>query len=192
MRLAIRARLALALLSCAPAPATAEESLVLDPSHTRVGFVLAATLHTVRGELDLVRGELRFDPAGGGVAGEIVVDARSARTGIGARDRDMHERVLESARFPEITLRAERLEVLRRDAASAELKLHATLEIHGAAHPVAIPARVTVLAEDRLVVEAAFRVPYVAWGMRDPSSFVLRVAKEVDVSVRAEATWTNR
>lgn len=192
MRLAIRARLALALLSCAPAPATAEESLVLDPSHTRVGFVLAATLHTVRGELDLVRGELRFDPAGGGVAGEIVVDARSARTGIDARDRDMHERVLESARFPEITLRAERLEVLRRDAASAEVKLHATLEIHGAAHPVAIPARVTALADDRLVVEAAFRVPYVAWGMRDPSTFVLRVAKEVDVSVRAEATWTNR
>jgi hypothetical protein len=82
--------------------------------------------------------------------------------------------------------------VLRRDAASAELKLHATLEIHGAAHPVAIPARVTELATGRLVVEAAFRVPYVAWGMRDPSSFVLRVAKEVDVSVRAEATWTNR
>jgi polyisoprenoid-binding protein YceI len=157
-----------------------------------VRFVLAATLHTVRGELDLVRGELRFDPARGGVAGEIVVDARSARTGIAARDREMHERVLESARFPVITLRAERLEVLRRDAASAELKLHATLEIHGAAHEVAIPARVTALAEDRLVVEAAFRVPYVAWGMRDPSNLVLRVAKEVDVSVRAEATWTNR
>jgi polyisoprenoid-binding protein YceI len=191
VKLTIRARLALALLLCAPA-AAAEQSLVLDPSHTSVGFVLAATLHTVRGELDLVRGELRFDPARGGVAGEVVLDARSARTGIGARDRDMHERVLESARFPEITLRAERLEVLRRDAASAEVKLHATLGIHGAAHPVAIPARVTALGEDRLVVEAAFRVPYVAWGMRDPSSFVLRVAKEVDVSVRAEATWTNR
>jgi polyisoprenoid-binding protein YceI len=146
----------------------------------------------VRGELDLVRGELRFDPARGAVAGEIVVDATSARTGIGARDRDMHERVLESARFPEITLRAERLEVLRRDEASADVRLHATLEIHGAAHPVAIPARVTALAEDRLLVEAAFRVPYVAWGMHDPSTFVLRVAKEVDVSVRAEATRANR
>ena len=191
MRLAILARLVLALLSCPPA-AAAEQSLVLDPSRSRVEFVLAATLHTVRGELDLVRGELRFDPAGGGVAGEIVVDARSARTGIDARDREMHRKVLESARFPEIALRAGRLEVLRRDAATANVRLHATLEIHGAAHAVAIPARVTALADDRLVVEAAFRVPYVAWGMRDPSTFVLRVGKEVEVGVRAEAIWTNR
>jgi len=41
-------------------------------------------------------------------------------------------------------------------------------------------------------VEARFRVPYVEWGMRDVSSFVLRVAKDVEVSVRAEGRFSNR
>ena len=183
---------ALVLLLGARAPADAQSTLTLDPERSRVSFSLGATLHTVHGELDLVRGELRFEPSGGAASGEIVVDARSARTGIDARDREMHEKVLESERFPEIALRAERLEVLRRDAASADVRLHGTLEIHGAAHAVAIPAKIRAAADDRLVVEARFRVPYAEWGMRDVSSFVLRVAKDVEVSVRAEGRFSNR
>ena len=97
---------ALVLLLGARAPADAQSTLALDPARSRVSFSLGATLHTVHGELDLVRGELRFEPSGGVASGEIVVDARSARTGIDARDREMHEKVLESERFPEIALRA--------------------------------------------------------------------------------------
>jgi polyisoprenoid-binding protein YceI len=181
----------LALFLAAP-PADAQSTLSLDPGRSRVEFTLGATLHTVHGELDLVRGELRFGPDGGAASGEVVVDARSARTGIDARDRQMHEAVLESQRFPEIVLRAEQLEVLRRDATSADVRLHGTLEIHGAAHAVAIPATVRAEAGDRVVVEARFRVPYVEWGLRDVSNLVLRVAKDVEVSVRAEGRLSNR
>ena len=193
MRVVTRARLAaIAILLAARAPASAESTLVLDPAQSEVRFTLGATLHTVEGALDLVRGELRFDPAGGAVSGEIAVDARSARTGIGARDRDMHAKVLESERFPEIVLRPEHLEVVRRDATSADVRLHGSLEIHGTEHAVVVPARVTAQGEGLLLVEASFDVPYAAWGMRDVSTFVLRVAKEVEVDVRAIGTWSSR
>jgi polyisoprenoid-binding protein YceI len=162
----------------------AAETLVLDPARSRVRFTLGATLHTVHGELQLVSGEIRFDPAGGPASGEVVADARSAKTGIGARDRDMHAKVLESGRFPEIRVVASRLEVLRRDATSAEVLLHGILALHGGEHAVAIPARLEARGEE-ISVEAAFRVPYVEWGLRDVSTFVLRVAKHVDVEVRA-------
>jgi polyisoprenoid-binding protein YceI len=177
----VRAACFAALLLGAP-PAGAEGVLRIDPGRSAVRFSLAATLHTVHGEGRVVRGELRFDPAGGTAAGDVVVDARSFATGLGARDRDMHEKVLESGRFPEIRFEAERLEVVRRGDDYAEVVLHGVFDIHGTRQPLTVPARVTRKG-DELRVESSFAVPYVAWGMRDVSTFVLRVADEVEVQL---------
>ena len=38
---------------------------------------------------------------------------------------------------------------------------------------------------DELSAETAFEIPYVEWGMKDPSFLFLRVAKVVEVKVSA-------
>jgi polyisoprenoid-binding protein YceI len=176
-----------AFLLLAARPAPGEDVLRLDPARSAVRFTLAATLHTVRGEGRVVSGELRFAPEGGPVSGAVVVDAGSFATGIAARDRNMHEQVLESARFPEIRFEAERLEVRSRSEDAAEVVLHGHFEIHGGRHAVALPARI---ARDGsgVRVEAAFPVPYAEWGLRDVSTFVLRVAPEVEVQLELRGT----
>lgn len=154
----------------------------VDPARSTLRFSLGATLHTVHGEAKLVGGELRFEPAGGAVRGEVVVDARSFVTGNATRDRSMHEDVLASERFPEIRFVAERLDVERRGTHEAEVTLHGRVGIHGGEHALAVPARVA-RDGDELRVRARFDVPYVAWGLRDVSTFVLRVAKHVEVQL---------
>jgi polyisoprenoid-binding protein YceI len=136
----------------------------------------------VRGRGRLVSGELRFDPAGGPASGAVVVDATSFATGVAARDRNMHEQVLESARFPEIRFQAERLDVQRRSEEAADVTLHGSFEIHGGRHATAVPARIA-REGGGVRVDAAFTVPYAAWGLRDVSTFVLRVAPEVRVQL---------
>jgi len=171
------------LLGAALAPeARAEGILRIDPARSAVRFTLAATLHTVRGEGRVVAGELRFDPQGGPASGAVIADARSFATGIAARDRNMHEQVLESARFPEIRFEAERIELRGRTADEAEVTLHGLFEIHGGRHALAVPARV-VREGDGVRIDAALQIPYVAWGLRDVSTLVLRVAKQVDVQL---------
>jgi len=39
--------------------------------------------------------------------------------------------------------------------------------------------------------ELHFPIPYVEWGMHDPSLFVARAAKTVDVTVRVEGHWSD-
>jgi polyisoprenoid-binding protein YceI len=117
-------------------------------------------------------------------AGEIVVDATSARTGLGLRDRTLHRDVLESERYPLIVFRAERLRVLSRDAQGARVEVAGVLEMHGERHPLLLPARVAT-ADGRVAIEASFRVTYVDWGMRDYSTLILRVDRHVDVTVEA-------
>jgi polyisoprenoid-binding protein YceI len=174
---------ATALLAAGTA-AAGEQRLVLDPDRSEILFSLGATLHTVHGRLRLGSGEIRFDAQGGPASGQVVVDARSAETGIGARDRKMREKVLESERFPEISLRPERLEVLRREAERADVRLHGVLELYGSLHPIEIPARIETVGDD-VRVDARFRVPYVDWGLRDVSTFLMRVDDYVDVEVHA-------
>jgi polyisoprenoid-binding protein YceI len=179
----------LAALALAPPPArAAEQRLLFEPGTTTLRFTLGATLHTAEGSVKLAGGELRFDPEAGTASGELVVDAKSAETGSDSRDENMHRDVLESAKFPTITFRADRLEVIRRDETSADVKLLGSLLLHGESHPLAIPAKLTAPDPEHIGVSAAFRVPYVDWGMVDYSTFVLRVDRFVDVEVEAVGT----
>lgn len=162
--------------------------LVFDPAASQVSFELGATLHTVRGRFALREGEVRFDPRTGAVTGRVVIDAASGDTGNATRDRNMHRDVLESERHPEIVLVPERVEVARSGPEALEGVLHGRIEIHGGSHPVAIPLEARRLAADRARVEGGFEVPFVAWGLRDPSNFLLRVDDTLDVRFAAAAT----
>src|SRR5262245_50046339 len=160
---------------CAHAQGAPPWRLVLDPAASEVHFELAATLHTVRGSFALRAGEVRFDPASGAIAGRVAIDAASGVTGNARRDRNMHEQVLESRRYPEIVLTPERMEVTRIGGESLTGVIHGRIEIHGGSHPVAMPVEAARIAPGRARVEGRFEVPYVAWGLEDPSTFLLRV-----------------
>ncbi len=175
-----------AAAAATPPQAAAERRIVFDPEASRIEFTLGATLHTVRGSARLAAGAITLDLAGaatgGRLAGEIVVDARSAETGNRKRDRDMHEKVLESEEHPRIVFRPESFEGALAAAGASRVTVRGRLEIHGAEHALAVPADVSVEG-DRIGVSATFEVPYVEWGMRDPSKLFLRVAKSVEVAV---------
>lgn len=156
----------------------------LDPGATTVRFTFGATLHTVNGSLRTENGTIQVDPSTGSASGWVMLDATSARTGSSRRDHKMHEKVLESRRYPDIVFSLERISGGLQRAGRSEVQLHGTLEMHGTRRPVALPA--TILAEgNRVRANAVLTIPYLEWGMKDPSFFVLRVAKEVRVVIRA-------
>jgi polyisoprenoid-binding protein YceI len=159
--------------------------LRLDPGATRIDFELAATLHTVRGTLPLREGTVRFDPDTGAVAGRVVVDATGAETGNARRDRNMHRDVLESRRHPQIVFEPGRLEVTARTAERLAGTLHGRILLHGASHRVAIPVEAERERPGRGRVTGRFEVPYVAWGLRDPSTLLLRVDDRVTLTFEA-------
>jgi polyisoprenoid-binding protein YceI len=189
LRRAARAWLGAGLVALAAVRvASADERiLTIDAAATQIEFTLGATFHAVHGSLQLAHGEIRFDPVGGAASGEFVLDARSAQTGNSSRDANMQRDVLESERFPTMVFRAEALELLARSETNAQVRLRGTLEMHGQRLPWELPATL-VTQGDRLAIASRFRLPYVEWGMHDPSSFLLRVDRFVDVTVRAEGT----
>jgi polyisoprenoid-binding protein YceI len=150
---------------------------------------LGDVLHTVHGTFKLRRGDIVFDPETGKAGGEVLVDATSGESGSSARDGRMHKNVLESAKYPDVSFTPDRLEGKVDLSGTSNVKLHGTFTIHGAAHEIDVPVRVSAKG-DTLDVTMGFDVPYVAWGMKDPSTFVLRVSKEVHIEMHTTGRLT--
>ncbi|MFQ5876704.1 MAG: YceI family protein [Acidobacteriota bacterium] len=186
LSLPLRGALALACVLASPPPSTGEV-LRLEPTATKVRFTLGATLHEVEGFFDLTRGEIHFDPGTGEASGRVVVAAASGDTANAKRDKKLHDKVLESERFPEIVFVPRRLEGEFLPEGDSEVRIHGTIELHGDRHEIVIPASVHVEGS-RLTGTARFTIPYVAWGMKDPSVFVLRVEKEVRITLDLDGT----
>jgi len=186
-RFRISALLLLLVISSLPfAAAAAAQTLTfdLDPQATRLTFGFGATLHSVDGTIQVSAGKIQLDLATGKASGEIVIDMTSAQTGNERRDKKMHEKILETARFPQAVLHVERVDGELHREGRSEIQLHGTLDFHGTSHVIALPA-VAVAKDDRVTATGMLTIPYVAWGLTDPSVFLLRVEKEVKVEVHA-------
>jgi polyisoprenoid-binding protein YceI len=180
------------LFACAVfVKATAAQEIVLqfDPQHTSINFALSDVLHAVHGTFDLKRGRLLFDAASGKISGEIVVDAKSGRSGNGMRDRKMHREILESEQYPEITFRPDHMEGTVAPQGKSSVKVHGIFSIHGSDHEITVPAQIEMSA-DHWSAMLHFSVPYVQWGMKNPSTLFLRVSESVDIDVNAAGAIT--
>ena len=172
---------------CAAALTMAQpKTVVMEPAHTNVEFTLGDVLHTVKGKFKLKRASLNFDPQTGQASGELVVDATSGDSGSKARDSRMSRDILECEKFPEITFRPDRVIGAVATEGKSQVQLHGTFTIHGAAHEITIPATVEAAGPQYHVV-GTFEVPYVKWGMKNPSNFILKVNQTVEIRIEAVA-----
>lgn len=172
------------LMSLAASAETSPWVLHFFPAETRIAFTIGDSLHTIHGSFQLKSGEVTFDPNSGAIHGLIVVDATSGQSGSRIRDRRMHREILQSERFPEISFRPDRVEGKIPISGSASVQVHGVFSIHGGDHEITLPARVQG-SPDHWILDLHFTIPYVKWGIKNPSTFLLRVSESVEIDVHA-------
>ena len=161
-----------------------EMAFDLDPAKTEIDFTLGDLLHTVHGTFKLKSGSIRLDPATQKASGDITVDVASGSSGSSARDRKMHNDILQSQTYPEAVFTPRTFEGELVPSGVSDLKVHGLFKIHGAEHEMTLPIHVETQA-DQATATAHFVVPYVKWGMKNPSTFILRVSDKVEIEIRA-------
>jgi len=175
------------LLLIAALPLTAAETVFnLDPAQTTVAFTLHDVLHTVHGTFKLKRSALHFDPETNKAAGEIIVDVASGDSGSQGRDKRMHKEILESKKFPEASFVPDRVEGKLAPDGPSELDFHGQFSIHGASHEMSLHFHVEGKA-GQYTGSSHFVIPYVQWGMKNPSNFLLKVDDKVDLDLKVAA-----
>ena len=155
--------LALAARTIAQKPQT-PIAITLDPSTTAVHWTLNTTIHTVHGTFRLKNGAFKIDPATGDASGLIVVDATSGESGDSSRATHVDGNIDLAASGPVI--------------------VHGILNLHGQDHPLQITVNLHPQSS-AVALATHFTVPFVAWGLKDPSTFVFRTDKQVILDVDA-------
>jgi len=163
-----------------------EVALELDPTQTQVNFTLGDVLHTVHGTFKLKRGSFRFDNATGAAEGSFAVDVPSGQSGSDARDKRMHKEILESQKYPEAVFTAGHMDGRIAPQGESKISVHGTFRIHGADHEMVLPVAVRNKG-GQYEASIHFVIPYVKWGMKNPSNFLLKVNPEVEVDIKTTA-----
>jgi len=161
-----------------------QKTFTLDPAQTKVNFTVDSTLHTVHGDFRLKRGSIQFDNATGQAGGEIVVDSASGRSGSDGRDKKMHKDVLESPKYSDIVFTPQHVKGTVAAEGKSQIEVEGTLTMHGKSKPATLPLEVQ-LQGGAGTADGSFTVKYQEWGMKSPSTFILRVSDKVEIHVHA-------
>ena len=175
-----------AVVGLIPAAQAQELAVQLDPAQTKIEFALGATLHSVHGSFRLRNGAIRFDPTTGTVSGAIVIDATSGESGNDGRDKRMHREILESDKFPEIIFTPKQIRGALAADGPSKLEVTGQIRLHGQDHDITLPVE-AVSGGGKLQLTAQTVIPYVLWGLKNPSTFILRVSDKVTIDIRATA-----
>jgi polyisoprenoid-binding protein YceI len=177
-------------LAFAPASCAQAYAVNLDPAQTKITFTLDTTLHDVHGTFLLKSAQLHFDTATGKASGAIIVDARSGDTDNKSRDRKMHQEILESPKYPEIVFTPGQVRGSFDPQKASRLEVAGTFRIHGQDHDLTMTFAVLPGPGSQLQCDTHFTIPYVKWGMKDASTFLLHANDTVELEIHATAQIT--
>ena len=169
-------------LAIIPAALAQHETLSVNPDASQVAFTLGGTGHHVQGTFHVQKGTIDFDPSAQKISGSVVVAAGSGNSGEPSRDKKMNSDVLDTGHFAEVAFAPSSYQGTLAATGDSTIQVSGVFTLHGTAHDLTLPMQIHIDGTN-LTAKGHFTVPYVKWGLKDPSIFILKVAKEVDIDL---------
>lgn len=182
MKTFLHSNIAVLLLLVGPAAFAQHQTLTVSPESSQVAFFLGGAEHGTHGTFHVQSGMVDFDSTAGKIAGSIVVAAGSGDTGNKSRDHKMETEVLDSAHYGEVSFAPQSYQGTILSAGDSTIQVSGTFTLHGTPHDITVPMQIHIDGAT-CTAKTHFTIPYVKWGLKDPSIFILKVAKDVDIDL---------
>jgi polyisoprenoid-binding protein YceI len=168
------------------------QTFTIAPGSSQVAFALGGSGHHVNGTFHVQSGSIDFDRSAKTISGSVVVAAGSGDSGDKGRDKNMNSSVLDVAHFADVTFVPKSYQGAIAPTGDSTIQVTGVFTVHGTAHDLTVPMQIRIDGAN-LTAKGSFTVPYVQWGLKDPSVFILKVAKEVgiDLTLVGKVTASN-
>jgi polyisoprenoid-binding protein YceI len=158
------------------------QTFIVNPDSSKIAFSLGGNTHQVDGSFHAQSGSIDFDRSAQSISGSVVVAAGSGNSGDQGRDKKMNTDVLDVAHFAEVIFVPKSYQGTIAASGDSNVQVTGVFTLHGTPHDLTIPMQIHI-DQATLTAKMHFTVPYVRWGLKDPSIFILKVAKEVDINL---------
>jgi polyisoprenoid-binding protein YceI len=107
------------------------------------------------------------------MSGSVVVAAGSGKTGNDSRDKKMTNEVLDSPHFADVSFVPQSYQGTIAPTGDSTIQVTGIFTLHGTPHDLTVPMQIHIDGGN-CSAKTHFIVPYVKWGLKDPSVFILK------------------
>jgi polyisoprenoid-binding protein YceI len=166
----------------APVALAQQQTFVANPDASEVKMTLKTTREVVNGTFHIQSGSLEFDRSAAKMSGSVVVLAGSGKTGNGSRDKKMNNDVLEVEQHATVSFEPKSYAGAIAPSGDSTIQVTGNFILLGTPHEITIPILVH-LEGTTATAKAHLVVPYIQWGLKDPSFLFWKADKDVAIDL---------
>lgn len=175
------AGLALAAM-LAPGAFAQHQTFTVNPDASQVRITLNTTHEVVNGTFHVQSGSVDFDRGTGKMSGSIVVAAGSGKTGNSSRDKKMNKDILKVVQYATVSFEPKSYAGTIAASGGSTIQVSGTFTLLGTPHEITVPMQVH-LDGGGATAKGHFVVPYVQWGLKNPSFLIWKAENDVAVDL---------
>jgi polyisoprenoid-binding protein YceI len=166
----------------APAAGAQHQSFAVNPDASEVKMTLNTTHEVVNGTFHVQSGSIEFERGNPKMSGSVVVLAGSGKTGNSSRDKKMYKDILEVGQHAVVSFEPKTYTGDLAAAGDSNLQVTGIFTLLGTPHEITIPMLVH-LDGTSATATAHFVVPYVQWGLKNPSFLIWKADNDVAINL---------
>ncbi len=166
----------------APAALAQHQTFVVNPDRSEVKITLNTTHEVVNGTFHIQSGSIEFDPGAAKMSGSVVVLAGTGNTGNDSRDKKMKKDILVVDKFATVSFDPKSYAGAIAASGDSNIQVTGIFTLLGTPHEITIPMLVH-LEGITATAKAHFVVPYVKWGLKNPSFLIWKAEDDVMVDL---------
>jgi polyisoprenoid-binding protein YceI len=166
----------------APAALAQRQTFAVNPDASEVKMTLKTTHEVVYGAFHIQSGSVEFDRSTPKMSGSVAVLAGSGKTGNGSRDKKMNREILQVEQHATVSFEPKSYAGVIAPSGDSTIQVTGIFTLLGTPHEITIPMLVH-LEDTTATVKAQFVVPYIQWGLKDPSFLFWKADNDVAIEL---------
>jgi len=158
------------------------QTFVVNPDGSQVKITLNTTHEVVNGTFHVQSGSIQFGHDAPDMTGSVVVLSGSGNTGNGSRDKKMNKDILKVDQYATVSFEPKTYTGTIAATGDSNLQVTGMFTLLGTPHQITIPILVHIEGT-AATAKAQFVIPYVKWGLKNPSFLVWKAEDDVAIDL---------